>query len=43
MCDKKHANKQVTEDQTHMPLSPEGTSDATLLVHIPSGKEQCMC
>ena len=25
MCDKKHANKhQVKEDQTHMPLPPEG-------------------
>ena len=26
VCDKKHANKhQVKEDQTHMPLPPEGT------------------
>ena len=32
MCDKKHANKhQVKEDQTHMPLPPEGTSHATYL------------
>ena len=44
MCDKKHANKhQVKEDQTHMPLPPEGTSHAILLVDIPSGKEQCLC
>ena len=44
VCDKKHANKhQVKEDQTHMPLPPEGTSHAILLVDIPSGKEQCMC
>ena len=43
MCDKKHANKhQVKEDQTHMPLPPEGTSHAILLVDIPLGKEQCM-
>ena len=33
MCDKKHAKKhQVKEDQTHMPLPPEGTSHAILLV-----------
>ena len=44
VCDKKHANKhQVKEDQTHMPLPPEGTSHAILLVDIPLGKEQCMC
>ena len=31
MCDKKHADKhQVKEDQTHMPLPPEGTSHAIL-------------
>ena len=29
VCDKKYANKhQVKEDQTHMPLPPEGTSHA---------------
>ena len=40
-CDKKHANKhQVKEDQTHMPLPPEGTSHAMLLVDITSGKKQ---
>ena len=33
MCDKKYPNKhQVKEDQTHMPLPPEGTSNAILLV-----------
>ena len=33
MCDKKHADKhQAKEDQTHMPLPPEGTSYAILLV-----------
>ena len=27
MCDKRHANKhQAKEDQTHMPLPPQGTS-----------------
>ena len=35
MCDKKHANKHlVKEDQAHMPLPPEGTSHAILLVDI---------
>ena len=44
VCDKRHANKhQVKEDQTHMPLPLEGTSHATLLADVPSGKEQCMC
>ena len=39
MCDKKHANKhQVKEDQTHMPLPPEGTSHAILLVDITFGQ-----
>ena len=28
-------NTMVKEDQTHMPLPPEGTSHATLLVDIP--------
>ena len=36
---KKHANKhQVQEDQTHMPLPPEGTSHAILLVDITFGQ-----
>ena len=44
VCDKKHADKhQVKDDQTHMPLPPEGTSDAILLADISSGKEQCTC
>ena len=44
VCDMQHANKhQVKEDQTHMPLPPEGTSHAILLVDIHLGKEQCMC
>ena len=35
MCDKKHANKhQVKEHQTQMPLQPEGTAHAILLVDI---------
>ena len=39
MCDKKHANKhQVKEDQTHMPLPPEGTLHAILLVDITFGQ-----
>ena len=34
MYDKKDANKhQVNKDQTHMPLPPEGTSQAILLVY----------
>ena len=39
VCDKKHANKhQVKEDQTHMPLPPEGTSHAILPVDITFGQ-----
>ena len=35
----KHAKKhQVKEDQTHMPLPPEGTSHAILLVDINFGQ-----
>ena len=37
VCDKKHANEhQIKEDQTHMPLPPEVTSHAILLVDIRS-------
>ena len=39
VCDKKHGNKhQVKEDQTHMPLPPEGTSHAILFVNITFGQ-----
>ena len=39
MCDRKHENKhQVKEDQTLMPLPPEATSHATLLVDTTFGQ-----
>ena len=43
MCDKKHADRhQVKEDQTHMPLPPEGTSHAILLVDLRARSNACV-
>ena len=45
MCDKKHANKhQVKEDETHMPLPPEGTSHAiySLLIYLRARSNACV-